>query len=615
MTIRYLWPEADNLLRQYLNDGQVIVVDTETNGLRPYHGDRIWGVSVYFPHVDTSFYVPVRYENSFNIDWYGDFLELISRHELIVFFNAKFDLHMLYADGMRQPDRIEDVMLAAHLLNENEHLSNGNKKKGAYTLKRLAVKYLGAEAGEGEAELIANAKARGIDPKSGMWQLPAEDVAFYAMKDVEITWQLRAHYLPDLVKWGQLSLYQSRCRFLLTCLMRMEMNGMLVDVDMIHKHIEELTPRIEELQSIFDAACLKAGMKYTDSKDERRINLNSVTQVKAFFGLQGVELEDTEKDTLKELTDIPYISELLEYRILNKAETTYYRPYLQHVTEAGIIHHSLNPTGTETGRLSSYEPNFQQIPKEKGYKVKEVFRVTEGYALVFIDYAALELRLAAHFARERHMGKLLAEGDAHQYTADQLGVSRDLGKRYNFGLLYGMGGKKAARKYGLSLKEAYKGVEGWHDLYPGFRQALVQYENLARVWRNPDGTRPGDFQFVRLFNGRVRHYQEYTKHGLQGEHRGAWNFIVQGTGAAIAEISIQRIADRFPDNNVVRLLNAVHDAVMFEVRLDKVTEVIPEVVKLMIDWPQFNPPMAVDVSISTTSWYDLVKYKETDYAK
>src|SRR5690242_1434372 len=122
-------------------------IDTETNGLRPYHGDRIWGISLYNPFLDKAWYIPVRYLNEWNVSdrAYERLLHLISRQPLLIFFNAKFDLHMLYVDGMPEPKRVEDVMIAAQLLNENEWLSNG-QQKGAYQLKRLARKYLGAGA-------------------------------------------------------------------------------------------------------------------------------------------------------------------------------------------------------------------------------------------------------------------------------------------------------------------------------------------------------------------------------------------------------------------------------------------------------------------------------------
>lgn len=617
---RFIYPAGETELWELLETEKKFAIDTETNGLRPYHGDRVWGISLYFPIANVSFYIPVRYAEGSNIapKSYAKLLRKIERADLLIGFNLKFDLHMLMQDGMKEPRQIEEVMIAAHLLNENEYISNNDQIAGAYKLKRLARKYLGPEAVEGENDLIEAAKELGVNPKTEMWKLPANRVAFYAMKDTEITWQLREFYRPGLERWSQWELYQTKNKVLLKVIFRMERNGMRVDVPLIHQHIKEIEPKTKALQEEFNVSLGLRGLNFSQKKDDpNRINLNSPMQVKAMFQAMGHNIENTDKLTMRDLSlaGNPIATKLLEYREQAKAASTYYEPYLLFVDADSIIHHSLNITGTKTRRLSSQEPNFQNIPKAGKLLVKQVFVPRPGYALLQFDYKALELRLGAHFAGEKVMREMLNAGtDLHQYTADVLGVSRSVAKTYNFGLSYGMGYKKASRTYGIALKEALRGVEGWHSQYPGFRQALARYERLARTWRDIDGKVGGKFQYVRLANGVVRHYNEYSYEArYEGEYRGAWNFVVQGTAAVVAETAALRVSEAFPDNHLVKPVNAVHDSLMVEVRYDKVDEVVPVIKELMEDFPQFNPRLEVDVEITTKSWYEMDKYKPGEW--
>lgn len=631
MTNRILVQNFDDLDYLFLElmddtDGHSVwAVDTETNGLRPYHGDRIWGISLYSPYLDISWYVPIRYLNEWNVPdtMYQRLLKLIANQERLIFFNAKFDIHMLYVDGMPEPKIAEDVMIAAYLLNENEWLSNGGTIKGAYTLKRLAKKYLGEDAVAGEEELIANATARGLNPKTEMWKMPASEVALYAMMDVEITWQLLQKYKPGLEKWGQYKLYEDRSAFQLKSLMRMEVNGMPVNVQTINEHRAMLEPKVAEMQAKFDAKCQRLGVRLQapDKKGEEKrwINLNSSPQLKSLFQLSGYDVDATNKYVLRDLSQagVQLAKDVTLYRQYSMADGMYYSPYLEFVTEEGIIHHSLNTNGTKTGRLSSEKPNFQQVPKgNEKYIVKQVFVPRPGYVMVQFDYKALEFRLATHFAADDLIRAAFENGiDPHQDTADRLGLTRNEAKTLNFALLYGMGGETYSKRTGLPLKEANKQVQAWHKQYPSFRRTLGRYEQLAKTWRNPDGSTPGKFQYVRVMNNKVKHFNEFVAYPeYQAEYRSAFNMVVQGTAAVVAEESIQKVNLALPDNDIWKPVNAVHDALMGEIKIGHVNEVVPIIVDIMEDWPMFNPRLAVEAQISDTTWYDMRDYKPEEWA-
>lgn len=611
--------DYDNFLYK-LGSHHQIVIDTETTGLRAYHGDRIFGISVYFPSDDTVYYLPFRHDQTRleGSKWQGFYTVNLPHAWLqefrinpcaeVITFNGKFDLHMLAADGIElaSTNKFLDVMIAAHIANENEELSHGSRV-GAYKLKRLAKKYLGDASIEAEDRLDQIARALGLSAKTEMVYMPMAVTASYAEKDVEITWKLHEFYLPVLKRWGQTELYYSHSEFTHKALFRMERNGIYHDIMLAGEHIAGIEPQKKALLAWF----------YKTLGDSS-FNPNSNPQVLAAFDrLYGVKLRSASKDTLLILERKGYelATKLLEWRKINKATSSFYSPYSEFVDSDGFIHPSFNPTGTVTGRLSSSEPNFQQIPREDKSQFKQTFRARPGYVFVQADYAQLELRLATHFAREATMMRLFLEGeDMHQYTADRLTealgrfVDRQDAKTYNFSNLYGMGAKKAKIKYRLdSEKAASQILEGWHGVYPGFRRAMYSAADQASILRDETG-KPGKFQYIRLRNGRTRKYHEYRRYGLKDQTYTAWNFIVQGTAAIIVEESILNIVKRFDNNEEVKPNATIHDSVIFEIKTELVPEYVPEIRKILLDWDEYSPPMDVDIKVGVT-WGDMEKYE------
>lgn len=636
--------EQLNDVIELLNTAGYVSVDTETDGLRPFHGNSVVGIALYFPVARVSYYLPVGHDLThsdgyinLSLQQYQRFINAYNSSSAVkVFFNAKFDLHMMHLHGFENPARIEDVMLAAHLLNENESLSNGKGNpafvgwrpaiKGAYTLKRLAKKYLGDWAVMGEDALINEAKRLGLDPKADLWKLPLGVVAQYAEYDVLITWELRQFYVHAIERWGMSDLYDRRNAFLNEVLVRMERNGIYVNPETVKRHQARLEPMTERVKQEIVAEAVKYGFPDT-------FNPGSAPQLYNLFTTMGYEIDNTDAITMQELanTGEPLATKVLEFRAMRKANSTYYDPYMTLMDEYSTVHTSLNSIGTVTGRLSSYDPNFQQIPRveynkdgtpkmDGRYIVKEVFEARPGYALVEVDYAQLELRLASHFADEQQMKQMFADGtDLHQYTADQLGVGRHQGKTANFSLLYGMGYKsrKAPSLFKAQREEVKDIVQGWRELYAAFPKALYATDALARQWRTPSGEPNGKFQYIRLQDGRCRRFHEYLnypywddkaahKERKEPPYFSAWNFVVQGTAGLIVETSLLEIARAF-DNTTVRLLLTVHDSIIFECAIDALEDVIPEVKRIMTNW-DFSPELDVDVKYSYTNWLEMIKY-------
>lgn len=617
-----------------LRDERYVVVDTETNGLKPFHGTHLIGIAFYFPVSGVSYYIPFRHEAGWNapIEWLAEIRQSYAtlRNQTYLFFNAKFDLHILYNDNFPYPNKIEDVMLAAHLLNENEDLSNGKghpqilgwkpSKKGAYTLKRLSAKYLGEDVEEWERTLNEAAAEYGVDPKAEMYKLPADVVAPYAEHDVVNTWRLRQFYWPALERWGLIDLYVRRNAFLAEALVPMERNGIYINPATLQKHVDLQGPRVIQLGYEFQEKSVHMGLHYNP------INPGSWQQMLTFFRFLGHDLENTNKFTMEALQESgeQWAETLLLWRSLSKADGTYYTPYRDFVDSDNVLHANLNVIGTVSGRLSSDHPNLQQIPRSSTrYSVKELFEPRPGFVLVEVDYSALELRIATHISQETRMRDMFASGmDMHQYTADALGVDRYKGKTANFSFLYGMGPKTGKLRLKTTEADAKKIINGWHSLYPAFKMAYLSAQQKAAEPRNPDGTSDGQFKYVRLPDGRVRRFHEFEKYPYwddKTQHKikkappfyTAFNFIVQGTASGmVTETSLLRLARHF-GNGDVRLILTVHDSVIFEIKEAVLREALADIRHIMTDW-DFNPRLDVEAKISHTNWGDLKKWTEED---
>ena len=606
---------------------QYIVLDTETDGLNAFDGDKVVGLAVYLPNAGQAYYLP-RAHGLSNSPGYHNLsdspFKLFWRecsYKKFIYYNATFDMHMMKQSmGFEASMGIEDVMLAAHLMNENERLSNSkhtkNKKgyapltKGAYTLKRLSDKYLGDESSGDEAELFAVAKELGLDAKKDIWKMPLDIVAKYAEMDVILTWNLRQFYIPHLENWGLFETYQSRCRFLRNVVYEMEKNGIHVDENLIVEHLEGIEIDADTMVKDMSEEAKRYAINPKDG-----FNPRSPKQVLSLLQRRGHKILSTASDILEPIREKDkFVDTLLRYRSLMKAERTYYNPYLNMQTEDGRIHPSFNVIGTVAGRMSCYRPNLQQIPRAGEYKVKEVFVPREGYCFVEADYSMLELRLAAHYCQEKVLIKMLEDGtDVHQFTADSLGVDRFKGKTANFSFLYGMGPVTGALRLGVSEKEAKRIITGWRKLFPGLREGYINMQEEAQRQRTNKGKR---FQFIRLPNGRLRRYNEFKAYPYwrdRKERNGppyytAFNSLIQGAASNVMDTALFNISKQYRNSDLLKMLLTVHDSVILEVRADCIYSVIPSVIDLMENAVKISVPLLVEAKVGKHNLYDMREY-------
>ncbi len=622
---------------------QTIVFDTETTGVDLYGGDAMIGVAFYLPNAERSYYIPFRHDEPPNMQgvFIADLSPLFQKAKMIG-FNIKFDLHVIRNEGLPLPSFVEDVRVLAHLLNENEFLSNNMQNSGAYALKRLARKYLGPDATPGEQQLFTALEGlgyRGKAAKGEMWRLSAEVVGPYAEDDVILTWRLRDMYLPHLARWGMENLYHELNTFLLNVLFRMEQNGMYVDSYINSELEQEAEKQAGELRAAIQA--------YVGDDD---FNPSSPAQLRRAFQKLGYDVPSTDHYELTPLADRePLADMVLRYRHATTAYTRYYAQF-DKVGRDGKVHPTIDPAGTKTGRVSAHSPNMLNIPRSagSGYEVKRIFTVPKGWRLVQIDYARQELILATHYAKEQNMRGMIMYGvDMHQYTADKLRVRellygnktdreilrqkgvpdarlaamsdeeaanevrkivRFMGKTLNFSLLYGMGPKTAARRWFLSQAQAKELIEGWHRLFPNFQQAYYTMAHIAEHRRDAAGNPGGKFQYVRLEDGRCRRFHEYAApySAWRPPYKDAWNFLIQGTGSWIMRRALLKHLERYgwDTQNWFLPCLTVYDSFIFYIREDRV-HTIADIADLMLDFPQFDPSLEVEVSWSDTSWHDL----------
>ena len=385
----------------------------------------------------------------------------------------------------------------------------------------------------------------------------------------------------------------------------METEGFLVDADGIRGYSEELGGRIEALQNeIFD----HVGYEF---------NLNSPKQLGvALFEDLGLPVRKKTKSGYSTNADVleslkyahPAVSLLLEYRHLQKLKSTYCEGLIKEVSADGRIHSTFNQTETRTGRISSTEPNLQNIPvrSEEGRQFRRFFVAKDGYVLCDADYSQIELRVLAHMANDQNMISAFKSGtDIHTLTASEVfdvpvefvtPTMRSHAKAVNFGIVYGIGAFSLSKDIGVTRAEADKYIKGYLATYP----QVDEYMNSTIENAKRDG-------FVESLFGRRRYLPELSSsNGMLrafGE-RVARNMPIQGTAADIIKIAMIRVSERLTREKLdAKLILQVHDELIVEAREDLAQTVCNIITEEMENAAMLSLPLSVDAAFGKT-WYE-----------
>ena len=505
--------------------------------------------------------------------------------------NLKYDISVLanYAISVAGP--FADTMLASYVL---------NSPATRHDMDSLALKYLGEKtisfeeiAGKGAKQLTFN-------------QIALEQAAPYACEDVDITLRLQQALRPQVESAGRLAEVLDNIELpLIKVLSRIERNGVAVDAERLHQQSQQLEQRIGELErEAFELA-------------GREFNLGSPKQLgQILFEEQKIPVlkktpkgaPSTAEGVLEELAlDYPLPKVIMQHRGLAKLKSTYTDKLPRLLNKAtGRVHTSYHQAVTATGRLSSSDPNLQNIPirTEEGRKIRQAFIARPGYRIVAADYSQIELRIMAHLSEDKGLLEAFAEGrDIHTATAAEVfgtslekvsGDQRRSAKAINFGLIYGMSAWGLSRQLHIERNQAQTYIDRYFDRYPG----VARYMERIRSQAADDG-------FVETVLGRrlyLPEIQSQNRNRRQGAERTAINAPMQGTAADIIKQAMIDVDAWLAEGEFDALMvMQVHDELVFEVAEKQVEAFIEQVQKRMQGAAELKVPLIVEAE-SGANW-------------
>lgn len=570
-------------------------IDTETDGLNPRRANLL-GFSMATAPGEAA-YVPLRHEGTLEHPASGQLVAadalarlaplLADRSVLKIFQNAKFDLAVFERAGVPDIAPIDDTMLISYAQSAGAH-GQGMDELSRLHLGHDPISY-DAVTGTGRARIP-------------FAQVPLDRATEYAAEDADVTLRLWQALRPSLRVNKALALYEDMERPLIGVLAGMESLGVRVDAVELRRMSADFGQRMAALETEIHAL---AG---------RSFNLGSPKQLGEILfdemGLTGGKRMKsgawgTDSSVLQELADqghdLP--SRILAWRQIAKLKSTYADALVEQMDPgSGRVHTSFQMAVTSTGRLSSNDPNLQNIPirTEEGGRIRRAFVAAEGYTLLSADYSQIELRLLAHVADLPALRDAFEKGqDIHARTASEVfgipiegmdSLTRRRAKAINFGIIYGISAFGLARQLGVPQIEARRYIDAYFARYPGIRDYMDRTRDEARAHgfvTTPFGRRcyvPG----INEKNGARRSYAE----------RQAINAPLQGGAADIIKRAMVRLARKLPDTGMdARMLLQVHDELLFEVRPDAVEDFARLVRNEMETAATLSVPLVVETGI------------------
>ena len=569
----------------------VFAIDTETSSLDTMTADLI-GISLACNEGEGC-YIPISHsyegmpkQAPLNMINKTLGLAITKNQKKLVGQNLKFDLPMLNRHGIRVEEFLGDTMLMSYVLN-----STGTR----HGLDRMAQHYLNYEPMKYE-EVVGSASKQ-----INFAQVEIQAATFYAAEDADITLRLFNHLNKKLEDQPKLiNLLQSIEYPMLKSLIKVETNGAKIDEKMLSKYSDELAIKIEELsKASFEMAGEEFNMDSPKQLVEILYNKLDLPVLKKTPKGQPSTNEGT-LQRLAEQFDLPKI--IIEYRGLAKLKSTYTDSLIniQHpITKR--IHTSYQQAVTSTGRLSSTEPNLQNIPIKtaEGRKIREAFIPEKGNVLISADYSQIELRIMAHLSGDKNLTYAFNNNiDVHSSTASEVfnipledvtAEHRRSAKAINFGLIYGMSAFGLTRQLGIPRHEAQAYLDTYFERYTGVKEYMDSTKELAK--KN---------LFVETILGRKLHVASINdSNGLrrQAAERAAINAPLQGSAADIIKKAMVDVDQWIGDDNTnIKLIMQVHDELIFEVNKDFANDAIGHIVKLMESTIELNIPLIVDAN-------------------
>jgi DNA polymerase-1 len=574
-----------------IDNCKVFAVDTETSSLDTMTADLI-GISLACNEGEGC-YIPIKHAydgmpKQIPLNLIQKILgtAITKNQKKLVGQNLKFDLPMLNRHGIKVDEFLGDTMLMSYVLN-----STGTR----HGLDRLAVYYLNYEPMKYEE--VAGSASKQIN----FAQVEIPVATFYAAEDADITLRLFNHLNGMLKDQPKLINLLTSIEYpMLQSLIRVETNGAKIDAQMLAEYSDELAIKIEELSK---AAFKMAGEEFNMDSPKQLVEILYNKLDLPVLKKTPKGQPSTNEDTLQRLAeeyDLPKI--IIEYRGLAKLKSTYTDSLIniQHpITKR--IHTSYQQAVTSTGRLSSTEPNLQNIPikTSEGRKIREAFIAEKGNVLISADYSQIELRIMAHLSGDKNLTHAFNNNiDVHSATASEIfNISleevtpehRRSAKAINFGLIYGMSAFGLTRQLGIPRHEAQAYLDTYFERYTGVRKYMDTTKELAK--KN---------LFVETILGRKLHVAAINdSNGLrrQAAERAAINAPLQGSAADIIKKAMIDVDQWIGNNNSdIRMIMQVHDELIFEVKKGFADEALKNITSLMESSVKLDIPLIVDAN-------------------
>ena len=576
-----------------LQKAQLIAFDTETTSLN-YMDAELVGVSFCIEEGEAA-YVPVAHDypdaptqlsREFVLDALKPILE--SSNIIKVGQHIKYDKNVLANYDITLNGIGFDTMLESYVLNSTAQ---------RHDMDSLALAYLGHKtihfediAGKGAKQLTFN-------------QIALEEAGPYAAEDADITLRLHNTIWAKLKEIPELKNLLIDVEVPLACVLsRMEQEGVLIDSQRLSQQSQDLAARIAELE------------KEVHEEAGEPFNLGSTKQLQhILFEKMSLPIikktpkgaPSTSEDVLQELAlEYPLPKKIMEYRGLTKLKNTYTDKLPKMINHrTGRVHTSSHQAITATGRLSSTDPNLQNIPirNEEGRRVRQAFVPRKGNKFVAADYSQIELRIMAHLSGDKGLLDAFAHGkDIHKATASEVfGVPLDevtteqrrSAKAINFGLIYGMSAFGLAKQLNIPRNEAQKYMDLYFERYPG----VLEYMDSTRESAKEKG-------YVETVFGRRLYLPDIkASNGARrkGAERAAINAPMQGTAADIIKMAMIKVDDWISKNAAddVTMMMQVHDELVFEIKEDKVDSYVKTINTLMESAATLNVPLVVEAGV------------------
>ena len=584
--------ETFNQWLKLLQTSEAFAFDTETTSLN-YMQAELVGVS-FSVEAGKAAYVPVAHDypgapDQLDRQWVLDQLKPVLEAETPkkIGQNLKYDKSVLARYGVELKGIGYDTMLESYVTDSTAT---------RHDMDSLALKYLGHKnisfeeiAGKGAKQLTFN-------------QIELEKASDYAAEDADITLRLHQTLFPKLEQESSLlSVFNDIEMPLVSILSKIERTGALVDADMLRLHSQQLAKRMLELET---EAHELAGQAF---------NLGSPKQLgEILFEKLGLPViqktpkgaPSTAEPVLQELAlDYPLPKVLMEYRGLSKLKSTYTDKLPELIdSHTGRIHTSYHQAVAATGRLSSSDPNLQNIPirNEEGRRIRQAFIPRSGCKLLAADYSQIELRIMAHLSNDESLLTAFNQGlDIHKATAAEVegvdieevtGEQRRNAKAVNFGLIYGMSAFGLAKQLGIGRNEAQEYINLYFERYPG----VQKYMDGIREQAKTNG-------YVETLFGRRLYLPEINSRNVprrQGAERTAINAPMQGSAADIIKKAMINVDQWITSEKLeTRIIMQVHDELVFEVPDQELDLITNSVTNLMQNAAELKVPLLVDIGV------------------